>query len=154
MGRGITRAGSGADGTEAAPDGVSAHDVHRSGERIAALAAAVLLFTALFAVDAGLGSLDVTRGAVWTGLSGPVFVILRPSRVAVCPGRPSTRGTPTTDTVRTDCLVSVRCSDGVSRRMILRDTAARRAPFRVRARDEARPASRRHVFTVSTGLGG
>jgi hypothetical protein len=124
MGRRITHAGTGADGTEAAPDGV--HDMHWSGERISALAAAVLLFTALFAVDVGLGSLDVTRGAVWTGLSGLVFVILRPSRVSVRPGLLSTRGTLTTDTVRTDCLVSVRCSDGVSQRMILRDTAGGR----------------------------
>lgn len=87
---------------------------------------AFLPFTALLSMDAGLGSLDVTRGILWTGLAGLLCVILLPRRVSVRPGLLSTRGLLTTDTVRTDSLVSVRWSDGVAQRMILRDAQGSR----------------------------
>ncbi|MFG2873572.1 hypothetical protein ACGFYU_00820 [Streptomyces sp. NPDC048337] len=98
------------------------HDIHWAGERRSAIGVAFLLFTALFAMDAGFGGLDVTRGALWTGLAGLVFVILHPPRVSVRPGLLSARGLLGTDSVRTDSLVSVRWSDGVAQRMVLRDT--------------------------------
>ncbi|MET3988304.1 hypothetical protein [Streptomyces sp. PvR034] len=81
-----------------------------------------LLYSALLAMDAGLGKLDATRGALWTGLAALLFVILLPSRVSVGPGLLSARGLLVERTVRTDHLVSVRWSDGVAQRMILRDT--------------------------------
>ncbi|GAA0318243.1 hypothetical protein GCM10010302_66630 [Streptomyces polychromogenes] len=92
----------------------------------AALGVASLLCTALFAVDAASGRLDVTRGVLWTGLALLVLAIMLPPRVSVRPGLLCTRRMLTTDTVRTDSLVSVRWSDGVSQRMILRDTEGRR----------------------------
>ncbi|MFD9409848.1 hypothetical protein ACFWBN_22935 [Streptomyces sp. NPDC059989] len=121
MGRHFTRAATGAHGAEAALPGPFAHDIHWAGERRSAIGVGFLLFTALFAMDAGFGGLDVTRGVLWTGLAGLVFVILLPPRVSVGPGLLSARGLLLTDTVRTDCLVSVRWSDGVAQRMVLRD---------------------------------
>ncbi|WP_438310266.1 hypothetical protein ACSHWO_05525 [Streptomyces sp. HUAS TT3] len=122
MERRFTHAATGAHGAATAPPGPFAHDIHWAGERRSAIGVAFLLFTALFAMDAGFGSLDPTRGALWTGLTCLVFVILHPSRVSVRPGLLSARGLLMTDTVRTDRLVSVRWSDGVAQRMILRDT--------------------------------
>ncbi|MEU8433236.1 hypothetical protein AB0F18_09995 [Streptomyces sp. NPDC029216] len=102
------------------------HDTHWAGERRSAIGVAFLLFTALFTIDAGLGALDVTRGLLWTGLAGLVFVILVPSRVSVRPGLLSKRGVLVADTVHTDSLVSVRWCDGVAQRMVLRDTEGSR----------------------------
>ncbi|MFE2147040.1 hypothetical protein ACFXA3_35840, partial [Streptomyces sp. NPDC059456] len=125
MGRRSTQASTGghsAHDTEAVRPGPCAHDVHWAGERRAAVAVALLLFTALCTVDAGSGRLDVMRGVLWTGLAGLLFVVLLPHRVCVRPGLLSARGLLTTHTVRTDSLVSVRWSDGVDQRVILRDT--------------------------------
>ncbi|GHB59537.1 hypothetical protein GCM10010347_31880 [Streptomyces cirratus] len=122
MERRFTHAATGAHGAAAASPGPFAHDVHWTGERRSAIGVAFLLFTALFGMDAGFGSLDLTRGALWSGLAGLAFVILYPSRVSVRPGLLSACGLLMTDTVRTDRLVSVRWSDGVAQRMILRDT--------------------------------
>ncbi|MFF3861448.1 hypothetical protein [Streptomyces sp. NPDC002209] len=122
MGRRFTLAATGTQGTEAAPPGPFAQDIHWAGERRSAIGVAFLLLTALFAMDAGFGQLDVARGALWTGLAGLLFVILHPPRVSVRPGLLITRGLLVTSTVRTDSLVSVRWSDGVAQRMVLRDT--------------------------------
>ncbi|WP_329096207.1 hypothetical protein [Streptomyces sp. NBC_01439] len=122
MGRHFTQAAAGAPGAEAALHGPCAHDVQWAGERRSALGVAFLLFTALFTVDAGLGSLDVTRGVLWTGLAGLIFVVLLPPQVSVRPGLLSARGMLMTNTVRTDSLASVRWSDGVAQRLILQDT--------------------------------
>ncbi|MFD9617671.1 hypothetical protein ACFWB2_10340 [Streptomyces virginiae] len=122
MERRFTQAATGARGAEAALPGPCVHDAQWAGERRSAIAVAFLLFTALFTLDAGLGSLDVTRGVLWTGLAGLLFVVLLPPRVSVRPGLLSARGLLMTNTVRTDSLASVRWSDGVAQRMILRDT--------------------------------
>ncbi|MGZ9934879.1 hypothetical protein ACXNSR_33960 [Streptomyces sp. NC-S4] len=118
----FTRARAGAHGAAAAPPGPFVHDIRWAGEWRSAIGVAFLLFTALFAVDAGFGSLDLTRGALWTGLAVLLFVILRPPRVSIRPGLLSAGGLLMTDTVRTDFLVSVRWYDGVAQRMVLRDT--------------------------------
>ncbi|WP_258309989.1 hypothetical protein [Streptomyces sp. CG 926] len=91
-----------------------------------AIGVASVLFTALFAVDAGSGRLDVTRGLLWAGLACLLFAILLPHRVSVRPGLLSARGLLTTHTVRTDSLVSVHWSDGVAQRMTLRDSQGSR----------------------------
>ncbi|MEW1638947.1 hypothetical protein AB0469_33440 [Streptomyces sp. NPDC093801] len=126
MDRRFPQAAPGAQGAGAAPAGPCAHDVHWAAETRSATGVAFLLFTALFAVDAGSGSLDVTRGVLWTGLAGLLFAILLPRRVSVRPGLLSTRGLLTTDTVRTDALVSVHWPDGVAQRMVLRDAQGNR----------------------------
>lgn len=127
MGRHFTRAATGPDtavGAESA--GALAYDIHWAGERRSAVGVAFLLCTALFAMDAGFGELDLVRGALWSGLAGLVFVILLPPRVSVRPGLLSARGLLVTRTVRTDSLVSVRWADGVAQRMILRDAEGSR----------------------------
>ncbi|MFJ8160113.1 hypothetical protein ACIRBY_04195 [Streptomyces sp. NPDC096136] len=68
----------------------------------------------------------MTRGILWTGLAGLLFAVLLPHRVSVRPGLLSTRGLLTTDTVRTDSLVSVHWSDGVAQRLVLRDSPGSR----------------------------
>lgn len=111
-----------AHGAEAALlPGPLAHDIHWAGERRSAMGVAFLLFTALFAVDAGFGGLDVIRGVLWTGLAGLLFVVLHPPRVSVRPGLLSARGLLLAATVRTDRLVSVRWPEGVAQRLVLRD---------------------------------
>ncbi|MFJ3722842.1 hypothetical protein ACIPYQ_09765 [Streptomyces sp. NPDC090045] len=126
MERRFTRAATGTHGDEAAPPGSCAQDIHWAGERRSAIGVAFLLFTALFAMDAGFGGLDMARGVIWTGRAGLVFVILHPTLVCVGPGLLSTRGLLMTDTVRTDSLASVRWSDGVAQRLVLRDTEGSR----------------------------
>ncbi|MFI5641926.1 hypothetical protein ACIA8H_31490 [Streptomyces goshikiensis] len=121
MGQRSTHAAPDAHGAEAQPPGPCAHDIHWAGEMRSAIGFASLLLTALFAVDAGSGRLDVTRGLLWAGLACLLFAILLPHRVSVRPGLLSAQGMLTTHTVRTDSLVSVRWSDGVAQRMILRD---------------------------------
>ncbi|MEU9716974.1 hypothetical protein [Streptomyces sp. NPDC047976] len=136
MGRRITQPSTGT--------GAPAQDAQWAGERRSAAGVAVLFFTALFGLDAGAGRLDVTRGILWTGLAVLVFVILLPLRVSTRPGLLGARGLFVEHTVRTDSLVSVRWSDGVSQRMILRDTEGNRVEIdpRVLVRN---PAMWRHL---------
>ncbi|MEU8778707.1 hypothetical protein [Streptomyces sp. NPDC048606] len=126
MGRRIThpstRAVTGATG----PFGDIARDAEWAGERRSAVGAAVLLFAALVGLDAAAGRLDPAGGALWAGLAVLVLVILLPPRVSTGPGVLSSRGLFTEHAVRTDALVSVRWSDGVSQRMVLRDADGNR----------------------------
>ncbi|MFJ2598152.1 hypothetical protein [Streptomyces erythrochromogenes] len=122
MGRRFTQSATGAHAGGSEHPGPLSHDINWAGERRSAIGLASLLCTALLAMDAGLGDLDATRGALWTGLAVLVFVVLLPPRVSVGPGVLSTRGLLVERTVRTDSLVSIRWSDGVAQRMILRDT--------------------------------
>ncbi|MFD8143738.1 hypothetical protein [Streptomyces sp. NPDC059708] len=127
MGRRITPAAPGARDSAAAHSGPSAHDLHWAGEMRSALGVSSLLGTALFTVDAASGRLDPTRGALWTGLAFLLFAIMLPQRVSVRPGQLSARRMLTTDTVRTDSLVSVHWTDGVAQRLVLRDAQGNRA---------------------------
>ncbi|WP_405527454.1 hypothetical protein OG592_06830 [Streptomyces avidinii] len=122
MGRRFTRSTTGTRTAVAEPPGPLAHDIDWAGERRTAIGVTCLLYTALLAMDAGFGTLDTTRGALWTGLAALVFVILLPLRVSTGPGVLSARGLLMGNTVRTDSLASIRWSDGVAQRMVLRDT--------------------------------
>ncbi|MFJ9769100.1 hypothetical protein ACIRUY_35395 [Streptomyces erythrochromogenes] len=126
MGRRDTRYANGARQGRAGSAGPLAQDTHWAGERNAAIGAAFLLFIALCALDACAGRLGLTRGALWAGLAVLLFVVLLPPRVSTRPGELSTRGLLVERSVRTDALVSVRWSDGVSERMTLRDTDGNR----------------------------
>ncbi|MET3983062.1 hypothetical protein [Streptomyces sp. PvR034] len=122
MERRINRSATGARTGQAGLPGPLAQDIRWASERRSAIGVACLLFTSLFVLDAGVGRLDVTRGALWAGLAVLLFVILLPPRVSTRPGLLSARGLLVEHSVRTDSLVSVRWSDGVSQRMVLRDT--------------------------------
>ncbi|MER6203614.1 hypothetical protein ABT234_40405 [Streptomyces sp. NPDC001586] len=126
MGRRFTRSAAGAEAGHAELPEPLAQDIHWAGERRSAIGVASLLLAALLVLDGGAGRLDLIRGALWTGLAVLVFVILLPPRVSAGPGRLTARGLLVTDTVRTDSLVSIRWSDGVSQRMILRDSEGSR----------------------------
>ncbi|MFD0377054.1 hypothetical protein [Streptomyces sp. NPDC127112] len=126
MGRRFTPDAPGSQDADAAHSGSCAHDLHWAGEMRSALGVASLLCTALFAVDAASGRLGPARGALWAGLAFLLFAIMLPQRVSVRPGRLSARRMLTTDTVRTDSLVSVHWTHGVAQRLVLRDAQGNR----------------------------
>ncbi|GAA1365786.1 hypothetical protein J0695_06710 [Streptomyces beijiangensis] len=103
------------------------HDAGWAGDARAAVGCAVLLLVLLLAIDTGAGTLSVPRGALWTGLAALLFAVLWPARVSVSRGRLVSRGLLSRSGVRTDRLVSVRWSDGVAQRLVLRDADGNRA---------------------------
>ncbi|MEV0739126.1 hypothetical protein AB0I51_25025 [Streptomyces sp. NPDC050549] len=75
----------------------------------------------LLIVDHFSGRLTLWRAALWFALALLLFVVLYPARVRAGEGWLSSRGLLRERRVRTDRLVSVRCLDGVSQRLLLRD---------------------------------
>ena len=75
----------------------------------------------LLLVDNLSGHLTLWRGALWLTLAVLLLVVLYPARVRAGEGWLSSRGLLRERRVRTDRLVSVRCLDGVSQRLVLRD---------------------------------
>ncbi|MEV8545752.1 hypothetical protein [Streptomyces sp. NPDC051572] len=75
----------------------------------------------LLLVDDLSGRLTLWRGALWLALAVLLLVVLYPARVRAGEGWLSSRGLLRERRVRTDRLVSVRCLDGVSQRLVLRD---------------------------------
>ncbi|MFJ8308296.1 MULTISPECIES: hypothetical protein [unclassified Streptomyces] len=109
-----------------AADG-AVHDTRWAGEARSAVGCAVLLLCLLLAIDAAAGTLSVLRTLLWLGLALLLFVVLWPARVSASPGRLASRGLLRRAEVRTDRLVSVRWSDGVAQRLVLRDIEGNRA---------------------------
>lgn len=126
MGRRITRSAPGPRAGHAGPPGPLAQDIRWASDRRSAIGIASLFCTALFALDAGVGRLDVIRGALWTGLAVLIFVVMLPPRISTRPGLLTARGLLVEHRVRTDALVSVQWFDGVSQRMVLRDAEGAR----------------------------
>ncbi|MEU4269281.1 hypothetical protein [Streptomyces sp. NPDC026092] len=122
-----TPAARGAQPTHAVHEAHEVHDDEWAGETRAAAGCAALLLALSLTIDAGTGSLNTARVALWIGLAALLFVILMPSRVSAAPGRLTVRGLWTRHTVHTDRLRSVRWSNGVSQRLVLRDTEDNRA---------------------------
>ncbi|WP_405743550.1 hypothetical protein OG422_16690 [Streptomyces sp. NBC_01525] len=91
-----------------------------------AVVSGVLLLGALVALDAAAGSLDALRGGLWAALAAALFGLLLPPRVTAGQGWLAARGPLRRRTVRTDRLVSVRWSEGIAQRLVLRDDAGRR----------------------------
>ncbi|MFJ9826005.1 hypothetical protein ACIRSU_16765 [Streptomyces sp. NPDC101160] len=114
------------DADDAEPP-VTAHDTTWAGEARTAAGCAGLLLAALLVVDAVDGGLETWSVALWVGLAVLLLVILLPARVSAAPGRLSVRGLWTRHTVRTDRLASVRWSNGVAQRLVLRDKDGGRA---------------------------
>ncbi|MEV6398537.1 hypothetical protein AB0M39_27815 [Streptomyces sp. NPDC051907] len=121
MGR-LTRAVHGRrPGRALTPPGATAHDGDWTGDLRFAVRCAALLVVLLFTVDAGDQELTWPRAILWTGLGALLFAVLTPPRISAGPGWLASRGLLRRRTVRTDRLVSVRWSDGVAQRLVLRD---------------------------------
>ncbi|WP_328778565.1 hypothetical protein OHQ89_04690 [Streptomyces canus] len=101
---------------DAAHDLLWARDV-RDSVRCAGVLLAVLLL-----LDWGTDRLSLWRGTLWVALALLLFVVLCPARVRAGADWLSVRRLLRERRVRTDLLVSVRCLDGVSQRLVLRDT--------------------------------
>ncbi|WP_406332044.1 hypothetical protein [Streptomyces sp. NBC_00203] len=101
---------------EVAYDRLWARDV-RSAIRCAGVLLALLLL-----IDRAAGTLTDPRALLWVTLAVVLFLVLCPARVAAGEGWLTSRGLLRVRRVRTDHLVSVRCLDGVGRRLVLRDT--------------------------------
>ncbi|WP_327371241.1 hypothetical protein [Streptomyces sp. NBC_01217] len=86
-----------------------------------AIRCSAALLGLLLLVDWGADSLTTVRGTLWAGLAVLLFVVLYPARVTAGEGWLASRGLLRERRVRTDVLVSVRCLDGVSQRLRLRD---------------------------------
>ncbi|MER5258819.1 hypothetical protein [Streptomyces sp. NPDC002855] len=94
-----------------------------AGDARSAAACAALLFGLLLALDAAAGRLTPWRALLWLGLGVLLFAALTPPRVAAHGTTLVSRGPLRVRSVRLDHLVAVRRSDGISPRLILRDTA-------------------------------
>ncbi|MCX4733758.1 hypothetical protein [Streptomyces sp. NBC_01363] len=101
---------------------MTAHDHGWAADLRFAIHCSVALFGLLLTVDAAAGRLTWPRALLWTGLAALLCAVLVPPRVRAGVGRLSCRGLLRERTVRTDRLVSVRWSDGVAQRLVLRDT--------------------------------
>ncbi|MFF4186317.1 hypothetical protein ACFYZ9_24360 [Streptomyces sp. NPDC001691] len=108
------------------PQSVS-YDITWPGEARSAVGYGTLLFVLLTAVDAAAGTLTDVRAALWLILGALLFAVLWPARVSAAPGLLVSRGLWRESGVRTDRLVSVRWSNGVAQRLVLRDADGNRA---------------------------
>ncbi|OYP18847.1 hypothetical protein CFC35_33745 [Streptomyces sp. FBKL.4005] len=84
------------------------------------------LFGLLLCVDLTAGELTWWRGALWFALALLLLLVLFPVRVSAGPGWLATRRLLHTRRVRTDLLTAVRPLDGVTQRLVLRDTLGNR----------------------------
>ncbi|UUA04074.1 MULTISPECIES: hypothetical protein [Streptomyces] len=105
---------------EQAAGGV-ARDHCWAGNLRSAVQCSAVLLAVLLVIDWGNDSLTTGRCGLWAGLAALLFVLLFPPRVTAGKGWLSSRGLLPGRRVRTDLLVSVRCLDGVSQRLRLRD---------------------------------
>ncbi|GHJ34545.1 hypothetical protein [Streptomyces sp. TS71-3] len=109
------------DAVRTAEPAGAAHDRHWAGGLRSALLCPALLLGLLLLVDRGIGDLTWWRAGVWTALAVLLFLVLFPARVTAGPGWLASRGLLHGRLVRTDRLRSVRWSDGISQRVVLRD---------------------------------
>ncbi|MGW3956284.1 hypothetical protein ACWEKM_36490 [Streptomyces sp. NPDC004752] len=87
-----------------------------------AVRCAGLLLGLLLLVDRAAGQITPWRAGLWFALAALLFVVLCPDRVSASGNRLAVRRLLGGHRVRTDLLVSVRCLDGVSQRLVLRDS--------------------------------
>lgn len=107
--------------TPAEPPAEVAHDHRWAGDLRSSIRCAAVLLALLLLIDWGEGTLTALRGALWAGLGVLLFLVLYPPRVSAGEGWLASHGLLRQQRVRTDLLVSVRCLDGVSQRLLLRD---------------------------------
>ncbi|MFB7502520.1 hypothetical protein [Streptomyces broussonetiae] len=104
-----------------AGSGTVANDQDRTQQWWSAVRCAGLLLTLLLLVDWGSGRGTPWRTALWVAVAWLLFAVLCPARVCAGPNWLASRRLGREHRVRTDLLVSVRCLDGVSQRLLLRD---------------------------------
>ncbi|MFF9117601.1 hypothetical protein ACF09Y_18660 [Streptomyces massasporeus] len=111
------------------PDGTSetTNDLERAQELRSAVLCAAALLAFLLLLDWGSGLITPWRAVLWCALAGLLYAVLYPQRVSAGNHWLTTRGLVRRHRVRTDLLVSVRCLDGVSQRLLLRDRLGNRA---------------------------
>ncbi|MGW0766236.1 hypothetical protein [Streptomyces sp. NPDC002676] len=110
-----------ADARAQTPAADAVHDRHWAREARVSVYCAGALLALLLLIDTGAGRLTPWRGALWLLLAVLLFLVLCPARVSAGPGWLASRRLLRERRVRTDLLVSVRCLDGVSQRLLLRD---------------------------------
>ncbi|MCF1593230.1 hypothetical protein [Streptomyces muensis] len=101
--------------------GEATNDLEWTRELWSTIRCAGVLLALLLLVDRGCGLITPGRAALWFALAGLLFVVLYPARVSAGGNWLASRRLVRGHRVRTDLLVSVRCLDGVSRRLLLRD---------------------------------
>lgn len=101
--------------------GDAAHDLRWKRDVRDSIRCAGALLTLLLLIDWGSGRFTPWRGALWLALALLLFLLLYPARVRAGEGWLSSRRLLRERRVRTDLLVSVRCLDGISQRLVLRD---------------------------------
>ncbi|MEU6661107.1 hypothetical protein [Streptomyces sp. NPDC046821] len=121
MGR-ETRAGSGrpAAAAPASHDAV-VRDRRWAADLRVAVFCSLTLYCLILLIDGANGTLTPARGALWAGLAALLQCVLHPPLVSAGPGWLAVRGVWGTRRVCTDLLTSVRRSDGVTPRLVLRD---------------------------------
>ncbi|MGW1544813.1 hypothetical protein ACWCPM_32125 [Streptomyces sp. NPDC002309] len=97
------------------------HDRHWVRDVRSAIGCSGVLLALLLLMDWGAGTLAPWRAGIWLVLALLLLVVLCPPRVSAGEGWIAARSLLRTRRVRTDMLVSVRCLDGVSQRLLLRD---------------------------------
>jgi hypothetical protein len=125
MGRRIKKPAS-VGGSTRADAARTVHDRYWARELRSSVFCGVLLFGALVLLDWGLVRLTAVRAGWWAALAVLLLIVLTPPRVSATDGGLDARGLVTHRRVRTDRLVTVRMSEGVSRRVILTDTSGGR----------------------------
>ncbi|MFJ3233773.1 hypothetical protein [Streptomyces sp. NPDC086787] len=104
----------------------AAYDRRWAGDLRSAIRCSAVFLSLLVLIDCGAGRLTFVRGGLWVGLGVLLFLVLFPQRVTAGEGWLASRGPLRERRVRTDLLVSVRCLDGVSQRLRLRDMLGNR----------------------------
>lgn len=99
----------------------AAHDLLWARDVRDSVRCAGVLLTLLLLLDWGTDRLSLWRGALWVASALLLFLVLCPARVRAGEDWLSVRRLRRERRVRTDLLVSIRCLDGVSQRLVLRD---------------------------------
>ncbi|MET7512541.1 hypothetical protein ABZS88_03500 [Streptomyces sp. NPDC005480] len=120
MGR-DTRAGSRGRAAAPASRDTVVRDRRWAADLRAAVFCALAVFCLILVIDTANGTLSAARAGLWAGLSALLHAVLHPPLVSAGPGWLAVRGVWGTRRVCTDLLTSVRHSDGVTPRLILRD---------------------------------
>lgn len=102
------------------------HDRYWGREVRSALIWGAGFFAALMLLDWGLVRITVMRSAGWAVLAVVLSIVLTPPRLSARAGGLEARGLISRRRIRTDRLVAVDVSDGITQRLVLSDTSGGR----------------------------